>query len=212
MTVMDGPKPANIIARIQGILLHPATEWDVIEGEATTAPGLLIGYVAPLAAIPAIATVLSHLLVSRWLLIPSLIGAVISYILAIVGVFVIAFIIDMLAPSFNGQKNQTQALKLVAYSFTAAWVGGILNIIPWVGPVLAGIAGLYSLYLLYLGLPKLMKPPADKQMAYFLVSLAIAMGFYIVVAIVVGIILTIITAMIVATGVAAGATVLTIHQ
>ena len=37
--------------------------------------------------------------------------------------FVLALIVDALAPTFGGVKNQMAALKLVAYSMTAAWDG-----------------------------------------------------------------------------------------
>lgn len=46
------------------------------------------------------------------------------------------------------------------------WLAGLLQIIPVLG-VLALIGALYALYLLYLGLPRLMKCPADKTVAYF---------------------------------------------
>ena len=47
-----------------------------------------------------------------------------TYVLSLVGVFVLALIIDALAPTFGGQKDQTQALKTVAYAYTASWVAG----------------------------------------------------------------------------------------
>ena len=66
-----------------------------------------------------------------------------------------------LAASFDGQKNQVQAMKAAVYSSTATWVAGVLNVIPVLG-ILALIASVYGLYILWLGLPKLMKVPAEK--------------------------------------------------
>lgn len=57
-----------------------------------------------------------------------------------------------------------QALKVAAYSSTAAWLAGIFILIPALG--FLQILGLYSLYLLYLGLPRLMKTPEDKALVY----------------------------------------------
>ena len=54
-----------------------------------------------------------------------LIGAVLSYVLALVAVFVFAQIINALAPTFGGQKDSVQALKAAAYATTAAWVAGV---------------------------------------------------------------------------------------
>jgi hypothetical protein len=62
----------------------------------------------------------------------------------------------------------TQALKVVAYSFTAAWVGGVFSLIPVLG-IITLLFVLYSLYLLFLGLPVLMKAPADKAIGYTVV-------------------------------------------
>jgi hypothetical protein len=110
-------------------------------------------------------------------LITGLVQMVLGYGLTLVMVYVVALIADALAPGFGGQKNQLNALKLVAYSSTAAMVGGIFALIPALG-ALTLIAGLYSLYLLYLGVPILMKVPQEKAIPYtaVLVVCAIVVG------------------------------------
>jgi len=102
--------------------------------------------------------------------------AVVTYVLALAGVYVLALVIDALAPSFQGTKSQIQALKVAAYSSTAAWLAGVFNLIP----VLAflQILGLYSLYLLYLGLPVLMKVPQDKALIYTVVVIVAAIVIF----------------------------------
>src|SRR3546814_17289979 len=90
-----------------------------------------------------------------------------------VGVWVLAWIINALAPTFEATRNPVQAMKVAAYSATAAWVAGVFQIVPslgWIGAIL----GLYSLYLLYPGLPILMKAPAAKAMAYPLATIVAA--------------------------------------
>jgi len=204
MTVVEVPSSSTgLIARVQNILMKPAAEWDVIAGEPASVQGLYTGYICILAAIPALASIAGNLLLSHWLVIPALIGAVVNYVLTLVGVFVIAFIIDALAPSFGAEKNQIQALKLVGYSYTASWVAGIFLIIPFLGGLLAALGGLYSLYLMYLGLPKLMKSPEDKTVGYFVVSILCAIGVYIVIAIILAIIATMAVVGAAATGAAA---------
>src|SRR4051812_6471597 len=47
---------SRLIERVKAILLPPATEWPVIERETTTAADIYKGYVAPLAAIGAVAS------------------------------------------------------------------------------------------------------------------------------------------------------------
>ena len=97
----------------------------------------------------------------------------------------IAWLVDVLAPTFGGQRDPLRALKLTAYSYTAAWVAGILQIVPALG-VLALLAGCYGLYLLYLGLPVLMRCPKEKSLGYTIVLILCA----IVVSAVIGILST----------------------
>jgi hypothetical protein len=91
--------------------------------------------------------------------------AVFTFVMAIVGCFIISLIINALAPTFGGEKNSSQAFKVAVYSYTPAWVAGVLNLVPLLG-ILAIFAALYGLYLLYLGLPRLMKCPPDKAVGY----------------------------------------------
>jgi len=86
-------------------------------------------------------------------------------IMAVVTVFILAFIIDALAPTFNGTKDRLQATKLAVYSFTPGWVAGIFTIIPLLG-ILGIIGAIYGIYLLYLGLPRLMRNPPEKSAGY----------------------------------------------
>ena len=182
MTIIDsGPARASLVSRAQGILMKPAAEWDVIDGESATVQSLFTGYACILAAIPPIAMVIQGFLFMHWGVIPIIVIAALSYVFSLVGVYIMGMIIDALAPSFDGQKNQVQAMKLAVYPYTAAWVAGILNIVPVLG-ILAALAGLYGLYILYLGLPKLMKSPPEKTLGYFIVSLVVAIVVNMVIA------------------------------
>jgi hypothetical protein len=99
--------------------------------------------------------------------------AVFTFVMAIVGVFILSLIINALAPSFGGQKDSTQALKVAVYSYTPAWVAAVFNILPFIG-ILAIIGAFYGFYLLYLGLPRLMKSPPDKAAGYTVVVVVCA--------------------------------------
>src|SRR5262249_27567026 len=133
-------------------------------------------YVAIVAAIPALCAFIGTSIIGvagyRTGFLSGLIGAIIHYVLTLVGVFVIAFIIDVLAPTFGGTKNFNSAFKVAAYSATGAWIAGVFALIP-VLSVLT-VLGLYSLYLLYLGLPKLMRTPADKAIGYVIAVIVAA--------------------------------------
>ena len=177
----------DLVARVKGILLTPKTEWGVIDTEPATVGSLYTGYIIPLAAIPAVAgfiglTVLGYDFLGTTIRYPMSSGikhAVLTYLLSLAGTYLLALIIDALAPNFGGQKNQIQALKVAAYSSTASWVAGIFLVVPALS-VLA-ILGLYSLYLFYLGLPKLMKAPEEKAMGYTVVVIVCAIVVFMVV-------------------------------
>jgi len=190
---LDAQGPTGLVARVKGIIMQPKSEWRVIDGESTTVSQLYTGYIIPLSAIPPIASVigLSIFGISLPLLgtyrVPlgsALTSAITQYILGLVGIYVLALIIDALAPTFAGQKNQIQALKVAAYSSTASWLAGIFALIP--GLRIFGLLGLYGLYLLYAGLPILMKAPAEKAMGYTVVVIICAIVIFVVIGAIAG--------------------------
>jgi hypothetical protein len=145
-----------------------------------------------LALIPVIATFIGQSLVGVSLgpfgsyKIPvtnGLIYAVVYYALSLAGVYLIAFIIDALAPSFGSTKNMDASLKVSVYSNTAVWIAGIFGIIPLLG--ILGILGLYSLYLMYLGLKIVKDTPQDKLVGYLVVVIIIAIVVYFVIGLIV---------------------------
>lgn len=181
----------SIVERVKRILLSPKEEWPVIDAEPATVGSIYSGYVVPLSALPAIAAFIGMSVIGIGVLgqhyrIPigtGLAGMVTRYVLGLVGVYVVALVIDALAPTFGGTKNPIAALKVAAYSFTAAWVGGILMILPALG-IISLLVSLYCFYLLYTGLPALMKSPAEKAAGYTIVVVLAVIIIYIVIGIV----------------------------
>lgn len=178
----------TLVERVKRILLQPKQEWEVIAGESTTTPDLYRNYIIPLAAIGPVASIIGMSIVGigmpfgsafRIPIVPAILSAVVHYVLSLVGVYVLALIIDFLAPTFSGEKNPGQALKLSAYSATAAWIAAIFMIIPALG--ILGITGLYSLYLLYEGIPVLMKAPREKALVY---TIAVAVAAIVIFAVI----------------------------
>jgi len=182
----------NLVERAKNILMTPKTEWEVIKNESSTVADLFTKYAMILALIPVIATFIGQSLIGVDLgflgsyKIPvsnGLIYAVVYYILSLAGIYVVALIIDALAPSFGSSKNMTASLKVAVYSYTAAWIAGIFSIIPVLG--ILGILGLYSLYLMYLGLKIVKDTPQDKLAGYLIVVIIIAVVVYFVIGMIV---------------------------
>ncbi len=193
MTIVSDFNKSGLVERARNILLKPVETWSVIADEPATASGLFTGYAVILAAIPPVAgfiggQVFGHGIFGITYRPPffgALVGGILQYVLSLVGVYIVALIIDALAPTFDGQKNQVQALKVTVYSYTAAWVAGAFAIIPALS-LLSILGGLYSLYLLYLGLPRAMRSPESKAVGYTAVTVIVAIVVGIVVSTVVG--------------------------
>jgi hypothetical protein len=174
----------QFIERVKAILLTPRTEWPVIEQERATMSDLYINYVAILAAIPEVAHIIGQSLVgAAHVSIGALVlRAVIAYAVTLAMVYIIAGVIDLLAPRFGGKKNFPNALKLSVYSYTPLWLAGIFLLIPGLNFLL--ILGVYGLYLLWIGLPMLMGVPSDCAFRYAIVVTACALIPVVVLAIV----------------------------
>jgi hypothetical protein len=137
----------------------------VIAQEKSSASALLIRYVAILAVIPALARFIGASLVGGYAPIRSgLAGALVAYLSGFAVVYVLALIIDTLAPRFGGRKDFAGALMLAVYSHTPVWLAGIFLLVP--GLSFLVILGLYGVYLVWTGLPVLMQTPAEKVLPY----------------------------------------------
>ena len=167
----------NLIERAKNILLTPKTEWDVIDKETPDTTKILTTYVLPLVAIGTVAAFIGWGLIGKSYYGFKIKGtelgiryALIALIAGIASTFLMAFVVDALAPTFKSEKNFGKSFQLAAYSYTAGWVGGVFNILPSLA-IIGSLIGLYGLYLLYLGLPKLKKTPQDQVTGYFVASL-----------------------------------------
>jgi len=181
----------NPVERVKGILLRPGEEWQAISGETTSIAELYRSYIIILAAIGPAAFIIGMSIVGislpfmgsyRMPITTAVASAVVQYILTLFGVYILALIVNTLAPTFLGEKNLNQAFKVAAYSYTPGWLVGVFTIIPALS--ILGILGLYGLYLLYLGLPVLMKSPKEKSMGYTVAVVIAALIIFILIGLV----------------------------
>ena len=185
----------KIIQRARSVLVAPKTEWPVIAGEPATTAGLYRDYIAVLAAIPPIChfikvSILGYawhgFRVYRLGLGAGLTAAVIEYGAALLAVYVLAIIVESLAPNFAGQPSRIQALKLAGYSYTASWVAGFAYILPGLYALVALAGAIYSGYLLYLGIPATMKVTPERAGGYTAVTIIIAIVLGWIIALITG--------------------------
>ncbi len=180
----------KIIARVKNILLTPKTEWPVIAAEPETVADLYKNYIVIVAALAPIGTFIGLLVFGVTIpfigtihfgMGPLITQLILSYIVSLVMTYVVAFIIDAMATSFGGVKNQVQALKAAAYSFTPVWVVGFLNILPigFIVGLLTLAALIYAIYLMNLGLQHTMQSPSTRSAGYtaVVIIIGVVIGF-----------------------------------
>lgn len=177
----------NLIERAKNIIAKPNHEWDVIKSEQPDPGKILTSYVLPLAGAAAVAAFIGYAVIGvggfgyrikgvDW----GLYQAVTIIASAIISVYLTAFVVDMLAPSFGSEKDFGRSFQLVAYSFTPAWVGGLLSIFPPIA-IIGSLFGLYGLYLMYIGMPRMKNTPPDKHVSYFVVAVIVTIVVYMVI-------------------------------
>ena len=183
----------NLVDRAKNTLFSPASEWETIKVEPITINELFTRYAVILAAIPAVAGLIGYTVfgISFGLgritlgIGTTITWAILTYILSLVSVYILGWIIDALAPSFGSSKDLVASMKVAVFSYTAAWVGGIFHILPYLS-VLAALISIYSLVLLYMGLKRVKSVPDDKMVGYFVVIIVIAIVLYLIIGAIVG--------------------------
>jgi Yip1 domain len=169
------------------ILVSPAKEWEVIKGETKTKNEVVLNYALPLIILAAITAFIGHAFLRRYHL-PigsSLLYAVYFIVAQLLSIYLTAFIMNVLAPSFGSKKNFDSAIKLVVYSYTASLVASIIanlslfGVLGWIG-----IFGLYSIYLFWTGMGPMMETPADKKLGYLIVTALVLIAIWVVFSIV----------------------------
>lgn len=170
-----------IFNRAREILLFPKEAWEKIKLEEIKDWRTILIYPAALAFFSAAAIFIGYWFVGvrigavgyfRMSPVNAFYSAVVFYCLSLLGVVVTGFIILFLASYFSAEGDFFAALKLAVYSATAPLLASAFNLIP--GLKVLGILGLYGAYLLYLGVPKIMKAPHDKEQPFIFTSIIAA--------------------------------------
>ncbi len=181
----------NLADRAKKIIMTPTTEWEAIKNESLSTGQMIGGYAAILALIPAVAGFIGKSMIGISLLgstikipvVPGILWAILTYVMSLVSLWIMAIIIDGLAPSFGAAKDMNASMKVSVFSMTAVWIAGIFTIIPLLG--ILAIVGLYSLYLLYVGMKIVKAPAPDKMTAYYIITLVVAIVVYFIISMVV---------------------------
>ena len=166
----------DIVERAKAITLNPAATWPVIDAEKHDAKSLFVPYMLILAAIPAVASFIGLSLVGmggfgfnfRIPISSGIAMMITTYALTLAMTFGMGWLASALAPTFGGQSNLVQGLKLAVFGGTPMLLAGVFNVLPALS-ILGILVAFYALYVMYLGLPVLMKNPKEKTIVYMVV-------------------------------------------
>jgi Yip1 domain len=152
--------------RVRGLLFNPKNEWLQVARERTTPGRLFAGYVMPLAAIAVLAALLRFWLATRVSVSGALAMIALTFSFEVVGVCVVALIINSLASFFGGLRSLGLALKVATYAFTPLWLSCVFIPFPSISLPALFAGGVYHTYLMYLGLRVLIRSPRDRALGY----------------------------------------------
>lgn len=177
----------NLITRAKNMLTTPKTEWLVVASETPNPSQIVMGYVLPFAILGAVAAFIGYGVIGFGVLGVRIAGmtwglyyALTILINSIVSLYITAFVVDALAPSFGSEKNMGRSLQLVAYGSTPSLVAGLFQILPMLAGIIALAAIVYGIYLWYIGLGPIKKTPDEKRAGYLVVSILVLIVVYIV--------------------------------
>ena len=168
----------GLVSRAKGMIMQPRAEWQQVATETTEPAKVFTGYALPLLLIGPIASFIGLQLFgygsgifSFKLGLGAALGiAVTSIVTGVIGLFISAFVANLASPQFSGRNDFAAAFRLVAYAWTAAWVGGIFGLVPTISAI-SLLFMLYGVYVLYLGAAPVMGVPEDKSLVYTIVTI-----------------------------------------
>jgi hypothetical protein len=158
---------SGLFGRMMGMLFAPRAEWARIATEATPTARLYTTFIAPLALLDALVA-LVHV-TSGPLHVPfsgAVITASLVFCFGLLGIFIVAAIIDAVAPFFGAASNRRLASAIAAYASTPIWLAMVFVPFPTLWAALQVLAVSYHTWLLYLGLRQLMRAARDRVLGY----------------------------------------------
>ncbi len=173
----------SLFSRVKGLILSPHTEWTAIEAENVSIADLYRRYIVILAAIPPFASFFGAWLfgyshgasgVVHPTFAAGLWRALVQYALSLPALFLVAFVISMAAPHFEGKTDDRRALALAAYSYTPAWLAAAFGLVP--GLRWLDVLAFYGIYIFAVGLPRMMRMPKENLDVFTLLVLVLTIA------------------------------------
>lgn len=183
----------DVFIKAKKVSLNPKTIWPELKEETLSIKDFYTSYLIYLALIPVVCQFLGMTFVGmkipfagtmRWSITTGIISSVMSYVMILLGIYILGFIFHKLSSTFDGNATLEDGVKLAGYAYTPYMLAGVLSIIPSLG-VLTILFGIYGFYMLFQGITP-MTGVDTKKGAYFVVSLVVSFIVSLVMGLVVG--------------------------
>ncbi len=186
----DSAKPefnlSFILARAKQIISDPAGTWPQIKQANESVSDIFRGYFMHIAAVSAICGFLEVMSVNFF---GALVAAVITWGLSLAMLYVMAMVVEALAPKFGSSScSRADGVRLLAYSATPGLlVAPVVGLLPLsLFSFIAGLISLYGLYILYTGIVPVTGVPEQKRLTFTLAMVGTAIIIGLVVSAVLG--------------------------
>lgn len=167
-----------ILDHTLGIFTHPNSEWSLIRNQRRTKLMEYLTHVPILALIPAVCFYIGVVHVgwqfgggplTTLTAQSGFILCVLSYLAALVGVWVFAEFINWMATTYSEEEvDPRHGMAMAVYATTPIFLAGIAGAWPvlWLNVILFAIAAAYAVYLIYEGMPIVMNIPKERAFMY----------------------------------------------
>jgi len=164
----------SLINRLKLVILSPKECWNTIANENESQTSILTHTVIPVIAVGAICTIvglqvfgvsMGELGTWRPPLVSFTLSTIVMSVFQLLFLYIGAFLVQKLAPLFQGQASPSQAFSLVAHATLPGLFASVLTIYPPLGRF-GIVLGIVSLYALYQGTSKMTTIAENKRFAY----------------------------------------------
>jgi Yip1 domain len=170
-----------VLRRALRLIVSPAREWEAVAAAELPSGKVLLGYVVPLSAVPAVAWMIGLAIFGADLgfrdedVVPLTFGRIlysgtVTLAASILSVLALAAAFYLVAPMYATPRHWRRALAVAAYGTTPLWVAGVLLVKP--GLVIVGlVAFLHCCHLYYSGLQRVAGVKRGDAAEYVAISL-----------------------------------------
>jgi hypothetical protein len=165
----------EFLGRLKGMLIAPKAEFAQIAAAGTATSRIYTGFVMPLALLDALIGFIHVSIVGtaepltgtvRVPVTGGLLTALLVFAFGLLGIGVVAWVLDALAPFFGAVPDRRLASATAAYASTPIWLATVLVPFPTVWAPVEVLAVMYHTWLLYVGLRVLMRAARDRVLGY----------------------------------------------